>query len=49
MHHRYLNVNDALPELAGHVLKGDEVGTRTGNRALERLHETVTLLEPWMR
>ena len=49
MHHEYLNVNDALPELAGYVLGGDEVGTRTGNRALERLHETVTLLEPWMR
>lgn len=49
MHHRYLNVNDALPELAGHVLRGDEVGTRTGNRALERLHEQVTLNEPWMR
>ena len=49
MYHNYLNVNDALPELAGYVLKGDEVGTRTGNRVMERLHETVALLEPWMR
>ena len=49
MHRVYANVNDALPDLAGYVLGGDEVGSRDGSRVKERLHETVTLTEPRSR
>lgn len=49
MHRFYANVNDALPDLAGYVLGGDEVGSRDGSRVMERLHETVTLTEPRSR
>lgn len=49
MHRVYANVNDALPDLAGYVLGGDEVGSRDGSRVMERLHETVTLTEPRSR
>lgn len=45
----YLTVNDALPDLARHVLDGDELGSRKGERVLERLHQQVTLTEPWDR
>lgn len=47
--HVYLTVNDALPGLARHVLDGDELGSRKGERVLERLHQQVTLTEPWDR
>ena len=49
MHRVYANVNDALPDLAGYVLEGEEVGSRDGSRVMERLHETVTLTEPRSR
>ena len=49
MHRVYANVNDALPDLAGYVLGGGEVGSRDGSRVKERLHETVTLTEPRSR
>lgn len=49
MHRVYANVNDALPDLAGYVLGGEEVGSRDGSRVMERLHETVTLTEPRSR
>ena len=49
MHRVYANVNDALPDLAGYVLGGEEVGSRDGSRVKERLHETVTLTEPRSR
>ena len=45
----YLTVNDALPDLARHVLDGDELGSRKGERVLERLHQQITLTEPWDR
>lgn len=45
----YLTVNDALPDLAQHVLNGDELGSRKGERVLERLHQQITLTEPWDR
>ena len=45
----YLTVNDALPDLARHVLDGDELGSRKGERVLERLHQQITLAEPWDR
>lgn len=45
----YLTVNDALPDLARHVLNGDELGSRKGERVIERLHQQVTLTEPWDR
>ena len=45
----YLTVNDALPDLARHVLDGDELGSRRGERVLERLHQQITLAEPWDR
>lgn len=45
----YLTVNDALPDLARHVLDGDELGSRKGERVLERLHQQITLKEPWDR
>lgn len=45
----YLTVNDALPDLARHVLNGDELGSRKGERVLERLHQQITLTEPWDR
>lgn len=49
VHRTYVSINDALPDLARHVLAGDEVGSRLGERVLERLHQTVTLSEPWRR
>ena len=45
----YLTVNDALPDLARHVLNGEELGSRKGERVLERLHQQITLTEPWDR
>ena len=45
----YLTVNDALPDLAQHVLNGEELGSRKGERVLERLHQQITLTEPWDR
>ena len=45
----YLTVNDALPDLARHVLNGEELGSRKGERVLERLHQQITLAEPWDR
>lgn len=49
VHRTYVSINDALPDLARHVLAGDEVGSRLGERVLERLHQTITLTEPWRR
>ena len=45
----YLTVNDALPDLARYVLDGDELGSRKGERVTERLHQQITLTEPWDR
>lgn len=49
VHRTYVSINDALPDLARHVLAGDEVGSRLGERVLEQLHQTITLAEPWRR
>src|SRR5699024_1950497 len=45
----YLTVNDALPDLAPHVLDDDELESPTGERVPEHLHQQITLTEPWDR
>jgi thymidylate synthase len=44
----YNNITDALPGLAGAVLRGDEQGSRNG-RTRELCHVGVTLSQPWQR
>ena len=43
------DISEALPHLARHVLAGVEVGSRLGERTVERLHTQTILRDPWRR
>jgi len=46
----YTSADLALKDLAGHLLKrGDEVGSRQGDRTVELTHVNLELAEPWRR
>lgn len=46
----YTAADLALKDLAGHLIKrGDEVGSRQGDRTVEMTHVNIELAEPWRR